>query len=174
MRARALSLAVLFPLLSGLLFDRGVVVEIDRAHFTLRSRDLSAGTRGPTIRVALGSPNHPTPAGEYRPQRVIRNPAWRPGPHARELGAIAQPPRSDGPLGVGKIPLDSGAILIHGGADPRELGKPISLGCVTVVDQEWLALVAWLESRGSLDGWHANPAGDVVSGFSRPIRVVVR
>ena len=85
--------------------------------------------------------------------RVVRNPGWMPGPHARRLGARAQRPSSDGPLGVGKIPLESGAIQIHGGADPLELGKPVSLGCVTLRDEGWLELVDWLRSRNSLGPW---------------------
>jgi hypothetical protein len=170
---RALLLAAA-PMLFGATTDPGVLIDVDLAHFRLESRDLYADANGPALAVAVGSPAHPTPTGEFRPQRVVRNPAWMPGAHARRVGARARRPSSDGPLGVGKIPLESGAIQIHGGADPIELGKPVSLGCVQLRDESWLALVEWLRSRGSLEPEHANPGGDLVSAFRRPIRVVVR
>jgi hypothetical protein len=45
---------------------------------------------------------------------------------------------------------------------------------VTLADDGWLALVDWLHARNGLGPWRANRRGDVVSAFSRPIRVVVR
>jgi len=174
MRPHAWLLAPLVCLLVGTRSDPGVLIEIDRARFSLETRDLSDGEAGPALRVAIGSPSHPTPAGEYRPSRVVRNPGWRPGAHARRLGARAQRPSSAGPLGVGKIPLASRAIQIHGGADPLELGKPVSLGCVTLRDEGWLELVDWLRQRNSLDPWIATRRGEDVSAFRRPVRVVVR
>ena len=162
------------PVLCGTRSDPGVLIEVDLARYVLETRDLSADTTGPAIRVAIGSPTHPTPTGEFRPRRVVRNPGWRPGPHARRSGARAHRPSSDGPLGVGKIPLEAGAILIHGGADLLELGKPISLGCVTLRDENWLELVDWLRSRNSLGPWRDTGRGNSVSRFERPIRVVVR
>jgi hypothetical protein len=162
------------PMLFGATADPGVLIEVDLARFRLESRDLSADATGPVLAVAVGSPAHPTPTGEFRPRRVVRNPAWMPGAHARRAGARALPPSSDGPLGVGKIPLESGAIEIHGGADPIELGKPVSLGCVQLRDDSWLTLVEWLRARGSLEPERANPGGDLVSAFRRPVRVVVR
>jgi hypothetical protein len=176
-RSRALILALILvglPVLVGTRSDPGVLIEVDLARFSLECRDLSAGAAGPSLRVAIGSPAHPTPTGEFRPRRVVRNPGWMPGPHARRLGARAHRPSSDGPLGIGKIPLEAQAIQIHGGADARELGKPVSLGCVTLADDGWIALVDWLRERNSLGPWRANRRGDVVSSFSRPIRVVVR
>jgi L,D-transpeptidase-like protein len=174
MRPCAWLLAPLVWFLVGTRSDPGVLIEIDRARFALETRDLSAGEAGPALRIAVGSPAHPTPAGEFRPSRVVRNPGWMPGAHARRLGARGRRPSSDGPLGVGKIPLASGAIQIHGGADPLELGKPVSLGCVTLRDEGWLELVDWLRARDSLEPWRANPRGEDVSAFRRPIRVVVR
>ncbi len=167
-------IAILLPMLFGTARDPGVLIEVDLASFSLASRDLATDAAGPALRIAIGSPAHPTPTGEFHPQRVVRNPGWLPGPHARRLGARAQRPSSDGPLGAGKIPLGIGAIHIHGGADPLELGKPVSLGCVSLRDESWLALVDWLHSRDSLAPWRANPRGDLVSRFRRPIRVVVR
>ncbi len=161
-------------MLVGMRSDPGVLIEIDLARFSLESRDLSADTVGPVLRVAVGSPAHPTPTGEFRPLHVVRNPGWMPGPHARRLGARARGPSSDGPLGVGKIPLEAGAIQIHGGADPLELGKPVSLGCVSLRDEGWLELVDWLNSRNSLGPWHETALGNAVSRFRRPIRVIVR
>jgi hypothetical protein len=162
------------PVLLGAISDPGVLIEIDLARFTLACRDLSENAAGPELRVAIGSPAHPTPIGEFRPQRVVRNPGWIPGAHARRLGARARSPSRDGPLGVGKIPLDVGAIQIHGGADALELGKPVSLGCVTLRDEGWLELVDWLHARNTLGPWRARPRGDLVSSFHRPVRVVVR
>jgi hypothetical protein len=178
MRAlRTLILALVLggmPMLVGMRSDPGVLIEIDLARFSLESRDLSADTVGPALRVAVGSPAHPTPTGEFRPLHVVRNPGWMPGPHARRLGARGRGPSSDGPLGVGKIPLEAGAIQIHGGADPLELGKPVSLGCVSLRDEGWLELVDWLNSRNSLGPWRETAKGKAVSRFRRPIRVIVR
>jgi hypothetical protein len=169
----ALLLIALVPALTGSTPDPGVLLEVDLARFSLHARDLSSAVPGPTLRVAVGSPAHPTPTGEFHPVRVVRNPGFVPGAHARGLGARPLPPSGDSPLGVGKIPLEYGAIQIHAGADPLELGKPVSLGCVSVVDESWLALIDWLHSRGSLHPWRASPDGALVSGFRRPIRVVV-
>jgi L,D-transpeptidase catalytic domain len=165
--------AALFPLVNAE-SDPGLLIEIDLGQLSLAARDLSADAAGPELRVAVGSPEHPTPTGEFHPVRAVRNPGWLPGPHARRAGARERPPSSDGPLGVGKIPLESGALQIHGGAEPLELGKPISLGCVSLRDEGWLELVDWLASREGLEPWRANPEGDFVAAFRRPVRVVVR
>ena len=174
MRYPCTLIALVLPLLLGSTSDPGVLIQVDLERFLLESRDLAADEIGPVLRIAAGSPAHPTPTGEFHPRRVVRNPGWWPGPHARQLGARARRPSSDSPLGAGKIPLESGAIQIHGGADPLELGKPVSLGCVTLHDQAWLALIDWLGSRKGLAPWRARPRGDFVSDFRRPIRVVVR
>jgi len=173
MRNPCVLIALVLPML-GAVRDPGLLIEVDLGRFSLESRDLAADAIGPALRIAVGSPAHPTPTGEFHPRRVVRNPGWRPGPHARRLGARARRPSGDGPLGAGKIPLESGAIQIHGGADALELGKPVSLGCVTLRDDAWQSLVDWLRSRDGLAPERATPRGDLVSSFRRPVRVVVR
>jgi len=153
--------------------DPGLVLRVDRARFELSAFDLASESDGPRFPVAIGSPRHPTPPGDFTAQRVVRNPAWNPGPTARAHGAVPTPPSSDGPLGIGKIPLDRGGIQIHGGAHPLELGKPVSLGCVRVRDEAWAHLVRWLEARGALAPWHRATSGETVSALRRPLRVVV-
>ena len=162
--------------------DPGLLLELDRDEFSLRARDLaiegeepSQWQAGPVLQVVLGSPAHPTPAGEFPLRFLIRNPGWSPGAIARDRGASAAPPSSDGPLGVGKLPFaQGGEIALHGGADPLLLGKPASLGCVRATDADLLELIRWLESRGALHPAERHPDGELHQWFRRPARVRVR
>jgi len=169
-----LVLAVVLSAHLGASDDAGMVLEVDRTSFTLQARDAADGVDGPTLRVALGSPHHQTPTGEFTPRSVIRNPSYTPGALARAHGTPSEPPSSDGPLGILKVPFGDGAILLHGGAHPLELGKPISLGCVLALDADLLALVDWLQARGALDSWQTRDSGEVHGSFRRPVRVIVR
>lgn len=155
--------------------DPGLVIELDREAFSLVARDLAANAEGPQLRVVLGSPAHPTPAGAFPLRQVVRNPGWRPGRIARAWGARPAPPSAHGPLGVGKIPFaEGGEIALHGGADPLLLGKPVSLGCVRATDRDLLALIAWLEERGALGPPVRTASGELHQRFRRPARVEVR
>ena len=154
--------------------DPGLALELDRERFELTPRDERSGERGPTLRVVLGSPAHPTPSGSYALDRAILNPAWRPGPRARDAGANAEAPGLDSPMGVAKIPFaGGGAIALHGGGDPLLLGKPVSSGCVRTSDADLLRLLAWLHEQGAL----ADPeerGGELHRAFRRPARLIVR
>jgi hypothetical protein len=168
-------LAALAPWLLGGAADPGVLLELERDSFTLRAIDLAQDVPGPTLRVVLGSPAHPTPSGEFPLHVVVRNPGWRPGRFARSLGARAVRPSRRGPMGAAKIPFaQEGEIAVHGGAQPLLLGKPVSLGCVRTVDAELLGLVEWLEERGALSGPKRRADGEVHQAFRRPARVIVR
>lgn len=169
-----LLLLLLSPLLLASDADPGLLLELDREHFTLTARDLRGGVEGPTLRVVTGSPAHATPTGSFPVYTVVRNPGWQPGETARDLGARPVAPSDGGPLGVGKIPFGPDGIALHGGADPLLLGKPVSLGCVRARDEDFLALLAWLDERGGLMAPHLQPDGELHQGFRRPARVRVR
>jgi len=175
---RRLLLLLLAPLVLVLVAgspDPGIVLELDREGFFLQARDLSGDTLGPRLRVALGSPAHPTPKGSYPVYAVVLNPSWEPGAFAASQGARPEPSSPNGPLGVGKIPFaEKGAIALHGGADPLVVGKRVSLGCVRTLDTEFLALVDWLDTRGALGGRVPNQEGEIERFFRRPARVIVR
>jgi hypothetical protein len=175
LRPGPLLFLLLVPVLTAGLPDRGLVLELDRETFQLTARDLAQGVKGPTLPVVLGSPAHPTPAGEFPIYSVVRNPGWTPGPYARSLGARPVPPSSNGPLGVGKIPFAPGGIMLHGGADPLLLGKPVSLGCVRARDRDLLILFEWLEERGALGPSSGAEAGhEVHQVLRRPAHILVR
>jgi len=162
-------------LLGGAAGDPGLLLELDRAAFEIRVRDLRDEAPGPRIRVALGSPAHATPSGEFPLHQVLLSPEWKPGPDARAAGAKAEPASSRGPLGVAKIPFaEGGSIALHGGGHPRLLGKPISLGCVRATDADLLALIAWLESREALSEPQELASGERQQVFRRPARIRVR
>ena len=155
--------------------DPGLLLELDRAAFEISVRDLRDEAVGPRFRVVLGSPSHPTPSGEFPLYRVLRSPEWKPGPDARAAGAMAEPASKLGPLGVAKIPFaEGGSIALHGGAHPRLLGKPVSLGCVRAADADMLELLAWLESRDALSPPQERANGERLQSFRRPARIRVR
>jgi lipoprotein-anchoring transpeptidase ErfK/SrfK len=155
--------------------DPGILIVLDRDRFELRVRDERDGARGPRLIVALGSPAHPTPVGVFRLQQIILNPAWRPGPTAREQGAEPLPPTRTGPMGVAKIPFsESASVALHGGGVPLLLGKPITSGCIRAADSDLLHLIDWLTSRGALADAVETRAGEVHRAFRRPVRLRTR
>jgi hypothetical protein len=174
-RAAKLAWLLLIPWLIAGTSDPGVLLELDREHFEVRARDLASGAEGPSLRVVLGSPAHPTPSGEFPLHVVVRNPGWKPGEVARSYGAHEVAPSAAGPLGVGKIPFaERGEIALHGGANPLLLGKPVSLGCARATDQDLLRLFSWLEQHRALERPVAIAGGEVRQYFRRPARVSVR
>ena len=174
-RAVGVVLLTCVPLLIGGSSDPGVLLELDRTTFELHARDLATGAEGPPLRVALGSPTHPTPTGEFPLRVVVHNPGWSPGEIARSLGALPVPPSAKGPLGVGKIPFTpDGEIALHGGADPLLLGKPVSLGCARATDHDLLRLIAWLEERSALARPRELASGETHQHFRRPAHVRIR
>ncbi len=162
------------PLLVGGGPDPGILLEIDRASFELTARDLRDASDGPQIPVVLGSPAHPTPSGTFRVTEVVDRPEWTPGPAARATGAHRVSSSIYGPMGVAKIPFGFGGIALHGGADPRLLGKPVSLGCARTADADLLGLLDWLEDRGALGPSRELASGESRRSLRRPTRIRVR
>ncbi|MEZ4278586.1 MAG: L,D-transpeptidase [Myxococcota bacterium] len=153
--------------------DPGIRFELDRETYRVHVVDLASGETGPEVPVAIGSPAHPSPRGEYRLWQVVHDPAWNPGRTARSMGARPVPPSPDGPLGVAKIPI-SGEYALHGGASWLTVGKPVTLGCLRATDEAILALIDWLEGRGALTRRPAERAGERAQAFARPARFVIR
>jgi hypothetical protein len=67
---------------------------------------------------------------------------------------------------VAKIPF-LGSFQLHGGADRVVVGKPLTLGCVTLTDADMRALIAWLAERGALGAGAPTGTGEVLHRFVR-------
>jgi hypothetical protein len=154
--------------------DAGIELVLDLARNELRTRDVRSGQEGPVLRVAVGSPAHPTPPGRFRLGRVIFRPSWKPGAFALDAGALAEGASLGSPMGVAKLPFaENGSIALHGGGDPDVLGKPVSSGCVRASDADLLRLIAWLELRGGLAPARVEASGEVVRDLWRTARLRV-
>lgn len=153
--------------------DPGIRFEIDRESYRVHVVDLASGEQGPEIPVAIGSPAHPSPTGQFRVRQVIHDPAWNPGQTARSLGARKVPAGPDGPLGIAKIPIQ-GEYALHGGASWLTVGKPLTLGCLRATDDSIRELIVWLEGRGALAARPARRSGEKPQAFVRPARFVIR
>lgn len=154
--------------------DPGIRFEIDRTSYRVHVIDLKSGEVGPEIPVAIGSPAHPSPSGEFRVWQVVHDPAWNPGETARSLGAKKMPAGPDGPLGIAKIPI-SGEYALHGGASWIAVGKPVTLGCLRATDDSIRKLIDWLDGRGALTALPATGrGGERPQAFARPARFVIR
>lgn len=171
--AGLLGLVLLVPVLLSSNADRGVLLWVDMQDFSMQAVDLSNDQISPRFRVALGSPAHPTPRGEFPVRMIVRNPSWNPGVAARAAGATHHDASSDGPLGIAKIPLGYQAILIHGGAHRLAMGSPVTLGCVTTSDEQLEELLEWLEQRDTFRPVHKREDGELHQALARPLRVLL-
>lgn len=153
--------------------DPGLLFELDRDRYVVTVRDLSTGEMGPVLRVAVGSPAHPTPPGEFRLYSVIHDPDWEPGETARRYGAERIEASPNGPLGIAKVPF-SGSFALHGGANPFTVGKPVTLGCVRALNDELRILLDWLASRRALGRKQRDESGESPQPFTRVATLLIR
>jgi lipoprotein-anchoring transpeptidase ErfK/SrfK len=80
-------------------------------------------------RVSTGK-NGSTPVGEYKIVSKLVNPTWF------KTGAIYPPGSPDNALGTRWLGFDLPAYGIHGTIDPENIGKPVSEGCIRMLNQD--------------------------------------
>jgi hypothetical protein len=100
------------------------------------------------IRVAVGTPDHPTPTGEFLVTRVIWNPWWIPPPFEWAKDERVTPPGPTNP--TGRVKLYFGEYLyLHGTPDEAGLGQAASHGCVRMRNADVLALARLVHLHAS-------------------------
>lgn len=81
--------------------------------------------------VAVGADDFPTPRGQFRVNRLIWNPSWRPPASAWARDRRPEPPGSpSNPMGRVKIFFQEPDFYIHGTGHASSLGRPASHGCI--------------------------------------------
>jgi lipoprotein-anchoring transpeptidase ErfK/SrfK len=133
-------------------------------------------------RVAIGKPQHPTPRGSFRVQRLIWNPRWVPpdaewakNKRAREPGD----PRN--PMGRVKIFFRQPDYYIHGTRETDSLGEAESHGCIRMRNADVIALARLVMENGGANrspGWFQRVINRVRSTqevrLSQPVQFRVR
>lgn len=121
------------------------------------------GTRMGTYRVAVGTPDHPTPAGEFLARRIVWNPWWVPPPFDWAARDRVTSPGPDNPTGRVKIQFDL-YMYLHGTPDESALGQAASHGCVRMANADAIELARRLQERTAPDV----PAAAIDSLIARP------
>lgn len=105
----------------------GPIVIVDRGNFRLTW--WKAGKKV-TFPIAVGSPDHPTPTGNFSVIQKQKNPTWFPpdSPWAAGLGPV--PPGVSNPLGTRWIGTSAPAIGMHGTPSSSSIGSRASHGCI--------------------------------------------
>lgn len=121
------------------------------------------GTRIETYRVAVGTRDHPTPAGEFLARRIVWNPWWVPPPFEWAAGERVTPPGPDNP--TGRVKIQFGLYLyLHGTPDESSLGQAASHGCVRMANADAVELARLLQERTAPD----EPAAEIDSLIADP------
>lgn len=103
-----------------------IIVNLTQRKLRLVRNGRVIGTYG----IAIGSPAHPTPTGDYEVNDKQVDPTWYPpdSPWAAELSTI--PPGPGNPLGTRWIGTTAPAIGIHGTYADSSIGTAASHGCM--------------------------------------------
>jgi hypothetical protein len=80
--------------------------------------------------IACGSPEYPTPTGEFIITNKVKDPTWIPPDSLWAKEAELTEPGPDNPLGTRWIELNSSLVGIHGTNYPETVGMNVSHGCV--------------------------------------------
>jgi L,D-transpeptidase catalytic domain len=125
------------PLSAG---DRRVWITVDVPAFRLTLWQNGREVR--TYQIGIGRRSFPLPTGERKATEIIWNPEWIPPDSSWveetedvEAGERIEADDLRNPLGKIKIPL-GGAILIHEAAEPSDIGRLVSHGCVRMLTED--------------------------------------
>jgi L,D-transpeptidase catalytic domain len=125
------------PLIAG---DRRVWITVDIPAFRLTLWQNGKEVR--TYQIGIGRRSFPLPTGEHKATEIIWNPEWIPPDSSWveetedvEAGERIEADDLRNPLGKIKIPL-GGAILIHQAAEPSDIGRLVSHGCVRMLTED--------------------------------------
>lgn len=91
-----------------------------------------------TYEVAVGTPGHPTPKGEFKIVEKRKNPTWvNPAPSGWGAGMPKSiPPGPSNPLGLRALNLNASGIRIHGTNNTGSLGSAASHGCIRMANDQ--------------------------------------
>jgi hypothetical protein len=100
--------------------------------------------------VAVGTPAHPTPTGEFAISLVVWNPWWYPPPSDWARNEKPVPPGPNNPMGRVKLRFDD-LYYIHGTPDPSSIGRAASHGCVRMSNRDVVELARLVHRYASPD-----------------------
>ncbi|HYE93397.1 MAG TPA: L,D-transpeptidase [Terriglobales bacterium] len=130
--------------------------------------------------VAVGSPEWPTPTGEWTIGQVIFNPRWVPPEESwAEDEEIAEPGDPDNPLGRAQLVYQA-PNSIHGTNEPESLGQAVSHGSIRVSNEVAVELARMVMQAGGaradealIRNALANPTERVEVAIPRPVPIRV-
>ncbi|MDY0339807.1 MAG: L,D-transpeptidase/peptidoglycan binding protein [Coriobacteriia bacterium] len=104
-----------------------ILVDLSERELYLYERGALAKTYG----VAIGTPSHPTPRGEFEITLKRYMPTWS-NPGSAWASGMAQTigPGPSNPLGTRALNIDSPGIRIHGTTADSSIGRAASHGCM--------------------------------------------
>ena len=107
------------------------------------------GERVASYPITAGKRWEPTDPGVYEIRSVIWNPWWHPPANRRPKDKVT-PPGPRNPMGRVKLNL-RGLYYIHGTALDREIGRPVSRGCVRLRNEDAVALARLVHQHAGPD-----------------------
>jgi murein L,D-transpeptidase YcbB/YkuD len=132
-------------------------------------------TRTHAFRVAVGTPDHPTPLGDFWVRQIVWNPWWVPPPFEWAETERVTPPGPNNPTGRVKFMFGQ-YLFIHGTPAESTLGRAASHGCVRMANDDAIALARLLQVAGmpgvasrEIDSLVANPHATRAYALERPI-----
>jgi lipoprotein-anchoring transpeptidase ErfK/SrfK len=102
-----------------------------------------------TYKVAVGQDRYPTPLGNFKIQKIVWNPSWRPPDSKWAKGKSAKGPGDAGnPMKVVKIFFQDPDYYIHGTDDVDSLGDAASHGCLRMAPGDVADLAKLIMEHG--------------------------
>lgn len=91
-----------------------------------------------TYPVAIGTPGHPTPSGDFKVVNKRKNPTWvNPAPNGWGAGMPASiGPGANNPLGTRAIDISASGIRFHGTNARSSVGTAASHGCMRMLRED--------------------------------------